>query len=76
VPVLPEWMDEASLGSGEDSRLGDTADSVFIVETSTCLLERSGTGELERASWEGSDLVSIRRELLISVFVRPSSCLS
>jgi hypothetical protein len=50
VPVLPERMDEASLESGEGSRLGDSADSVSIIATSSCLLERSGTGELEGAS--------------------------
>jgi hypothetical protein len=74
--VLLERMEEASLGSGEGSRLGATTDSVSIVEASTCLVERSGTGELESASWEASASVSIRRELLISVFVRLSSCLS
>jgi len=74
--VLVERIDETffNLDREGNSRLGDTDESVTIAET--CLLGTSDTGELGRAVWEESAPVSIRREPLISDFVRSSSCLS
>jgi hypothetical protein len=70
--VLVERIDAAaSLDKVGSSRPRDTGESLSIPET--CLPSRSGTGEPGRLGCEESDLLSIRRALLISVFVRPDS---
>jgi hypothetical protein len=69
--VLVERIDAAALDKVGSSRPRDTGESLSIPET--CLPSRSGTGEPGRLDCEESGLLSIRRELLISVFVRPDS---
>lgn len=48
--MLTKRMDEADWDCGEGSRPRSTSESVSVVET--CLLGRSGTGELEMAGFE------------------------
>lgn len=71
--MLTKCMDEADWECEEGSRPRSTSESVSV---ETCLLGRSGTGELEMAGLVEATSVSIRREPMISALVRPSICLS